>query len=89
MSFLGPEGRKQLRALGTVGTAGIELAVATVIGLFGGRWLDGVLGTAPWLQWIGLALGLTAGFRSLFRTARRVQQQLETDESSHDTNHDR
>jgi ATP synthase protein I len=84
MSLLGPEGRKQMRVLGSVGTAGIELAVATVVGLFGGRWLDGVLGTGPWLQWIGLALGLVAGFHNLFRITQRVQQQLAADDDSPD-----
>jgi ATP synthase protein I len=79
MSLLGPEGRKQVKVLGSVGTAGIELAVAMVIGLFGGRWLDGVFGTEPWLQWLGFGFGIAAGFRSLFRTARRVHKQLSTD----------
>jgi ATP synthase protein I len=84
MSLLGPEGRKQMRVLGTVGTAGIELAVATVVGLFGGRWLDGLLGTGPWLQWLGFGLGLFVGFRNLFRITRRVQQQMAADENQQD-----
>lgn len=88
MSLLGPEGRKQLKAVGFVGTAGIELAVSIVIGFFGGRWLDDWLGTAPWLQWIGFGLGLVAGFRNLFRVARRVQQKL-SEEEREDTDEDR
>ncbi|MFW6050333.1 MAG: AtpZ/AtpI family protein [Myxococcota bacterium] len=80
MSLLGPEGRNQLKALGNVGTAGIELVVSIVVGYFGGRWLDGWLGTGPWLMWIGFVLGLVAGFRNLFRVSRRIQQQLSREE---------
>lgn len=88
MPLLGPEGRQQLKAMGSVGTAGIELVVSTCIGYFGGMWLDGLLGTKPWLQWLGLALGLVAGFRNLFRIARKVQQQLTEDERHEDSNDD-
>jgi ATP synthase protein I len=57
-----------------VASVGIEFSVSTVIGMLGGRWLDGKLGTDPWLMIVGLLLGLVAGFRSLIRTARRVSQ---------------
>lgn len=76
MPLLGREGRAQVRVLARVGTIGIELVVSTVIGFFGGRWLDGELGTTPWLQWIGFAIGLAAGFRSLYRVTRRVHKEL-------------
>lgn len=89
MPLLDPEGRKQFKAMGSVGTAGIELAVATIVGFFGGMWLDGLLGTKPWLQWVGLALGLVAGFRNLFQVARKVQQQLSEDERVDEHNDDR
>jgi len=72
MPLIGPEGREQIKVAGRVGAIGLELAIAVVIGYFGGRWLDGKLGTAPWLMWIGLAFGLAAGFRSLYRLARRT-----------------
>jgi F0F1-type ATP synthase assembly protein I len=55
-------------------SVGIEFAVSTVIGLLGGRWLDGKLGTEPWLMIVGLLLGIVAGFRSLIRAARRANQ---------------
>ncbi len=72
MPLIGPEGREQLKVAGRVGAIGLELAIAIVIGYFGGRWLDGKLGTSPWLMWIGLGLGLVAGFRSLYRLARNT-----------------
>jgi ATP synthase protein I len=36
---------------------------------FLGRWLDGLLGTAPWLMIGGLAVGITGGLIHFFRTA--------------------
>jgi ATP synthase protein I len=72
--LLGPRGGRQLNTLTRVASVGIELALSTVIGLLGGRWLDGKLGTDPWLMLLGLLLGVAAGFRSLIRTARRANE---------------
>jgi len=60
-------------------SVGIELALSIVIGLLGGQWLDGKLGTKPWLMIVGLVLGSFAGFRSLIRTARKAQRETQTD----------
>ena len=67
-----PEGREQLKVALRYGAVGIELVVSIFIGYFGGTWLDGKLGTAPILQWVGLGLGLLAGFRSLYLLAKRT-----------------
>ncbi len=76
MSLLGPEGREQLRVLGHVGAVGVELVVASMLGFFGGRWLDAELGTEPWLKWIGFVLGLVAGAKSLYVLARQTRSDL-------------
>ena len=77
MPFLGPEGRKQLRRANRASSVGIELVlVSTLVGLFGGQWIDGQLGTEPWFMVIGLICGLIAGFRGLFsfvKHARKVE----------------
>jgi len=83
--FLGPEGRKQIQALGSVGNVGIELAVSICVGYFGGGWLDDKLGTEPWLRWVGLGFGIAAGFRSLYRLARKYQDQLDRDKSEEES----
>ena len=80
---LGPRGGRRLNAL-TFLSVGIELALSTVIGLLGGRWIDGKLGTSPWLMLLGLVLGVTAGFRSLIRTARRAREETEPPPSRDD-----
>lgn len=82
MALLDPEQRKQLLAAGRVSTVGLELALSIALGLLGGRWLDGKLGTEPWLQWIGFALGLAAGAISLYTVTRSMREQLDQDEDS-------
>ncbi len=50
-------------------TLGIQLAIAVVAFFFLGRWLDGLLGTSPWLMIAGVALGTVGGLVQFFRTA--------------------
>ncbi len=53
-------------------TAGLELSLSVVVGYFFGHWLDGVLGTDPYLMFVFLILGTVAGMRGLYQTAKRV-----------------
>lgn len=75
---LSPQGGRLLKASARLASVGIEFSISTVIGALGGRWLDGKLGTEPWLMIVGLVIGVAAGFRSLIRTARRAQRETET-----------
>lgn len=54
---------------------GLTFAVAILACLFLGRWLDGMLGTYPWLMIIGAALGLTLGFIHLITTLNALTKQ--------------
>jgi ATP synthase protein I len=65
------------KALGELSTVGLTLVVATVLGLAGGYYLDGWLGTSPWLTLIGLLLGIAAGFVNLFRTVNRAGRNVD------------
>lgn len=65
-----------------VSSVGIEMAVATAIGWGIGTWLDGRLGTTPWLMVAFLLLGIAAGFKGLLRTAKEIQRQATPPESS-------
>lgn len=69
MGLFGPGQGKQLRSANRVLAVGSELGIATLIGLFGGAWLDRRFGTGPWIMIIGLAIGAAAGFKSLMRLA--------------------
>jgi F0F1-type ATP synthase assembly protein I len=80
--LLNREQREQLKQLGSLSTIGIELGLSIALGYLGGRWLDGKLGTEPWLQWIGLGFGLAAGARSLYRVVRRAQRMMEEEGES-------
>lgn len=53
---------------------GVQLAAAMV--MFGGLgwWLDGKLGTAPWLLAAGCLVGAGGGMISLIRTALRFRK---------------
>lgn len=77
MALFGPEQKKQLRSANRVLAVGSELGIATLIGLFGGSWLDRRFGTGPWITFLGLALGLAAGIKSLMRLAPRPQTKNE------------
>jgi ATP synthase protein I len=57
----------------TLATVGINLVVATFIGLGMGWFIDHKLfheRTTPWFTLIFLLLGIVAGFRNIFRMAR-------------------
>lgn len=73
MGLFGPEQGKQLRSANRTLAVGSELGIATLIGLFGGSWLDRRFGTGPWLTFIGLAIGVAAGIKSLMRLAPKPQ----------------
>jgi formate hydrogenlyase subunit 3/multisubunit Na+/H+ antiporter MnhD subunit len=45
---------------------GFEIVMPVIVGVFGGRWLDGKLGTGPWLLLTGTVLGIAAGFLNFF-----------------------
>jgi len=65
--------REYYRAL-SASSVGIELAVSVLIGLFFGRWLDGRIGTAPWMMILFLCLGFAAGLRSIYRSVRHADR---------------
>ena len=45
----------------------MSFVFALVIGFGGGYWLDGLLGTKPWLSFIGFFVGLAAGVLNVYR----------------------
>lgn len=67
----GPDART-LKTLGQLSTIGLSFVFALVLGFAGGFWLDGRLGTSPWLSLLGFALGLAAGVLNVVRTMQSV-----------------
>lgn len=66
--------QKYWKELGKHGTLGLEFALSVLVGLFGGRWLDGWLGTGPWLSVCGFGFGVAAGFRALWRALQQANR---------------
>jgi ATP synthase protein I len=46
--------------------AGIQFAGSILLFLFAGYWLDGRLGSRPWLMILGAVVGAVAGFYSMY-----------------------
>ena len=53
--------------IGQLSTIGLSFVFALVIGFGAGYWLDGMLGTRPWLSFVGFFMGLAAGVLNVYR----------------------
>ena len=63
-----PSERAQVvRALGRYTGYGLTWALAVLLFLLIGYWLDGRLGTLPWLTILGAFIGAAGGFVSLYK----------------------
>jgi len=47
--------------------AGVQFVISILLFLYVGKWLDGRLGTAPWLLMAGVFVGAGAGFYIFYR----------------------
>lgn len=56
--------------LGQLSSVGMSFVLALAMGFGGGYWLDGALGTGPWLAFIGFFVGLAAGVLNVYRVMR-------------------
>jgi ATP synthase protein I len=74
--------RALFRELGKYSALGLELAIAVVLGLAIGHYLDKWLGTGPWMTVVWLGIGFAAGVRSLYRAALRSGKDLEKEEEA-------
>jgi ATP synthase protein I len=62
-----PTSRTTLQLIGQLSTIGFSFVFALVIGFAAGYWVDGMLGTTPWLAFVGFFLGLAAGVLNVYR----------------------
>ena len=56
--------------IGQLSTIGMSFVFALILGFGAGFWLDGVLGTKPWLTFIGFFFGLAAGVLNVYRVLK-------------------
>ena len=72
--------RELFRDLGRYSALGLEMAIAVILGLAIGYYLDKWLGTGPWMTVVWLGIGFAAGVRSLYRAALRSGREQEKEE---------
>jgi F0F1-type ATP synthase assembly protein I len=70
---------RMVEALAIASQVGIFLGAAVVVGVLGGSYLDGKLGTSPTFLIVGSLLGMVVGIYTAWRTAAfilgKVQKQ--------------
>jgi F0F1-type ATP synthase assembly protein I len=67
-------------------TLGLQLSLTVLVFFFLGKWLDGALGSAPWLMLAGIIVGIAGGMVSFVRKAMALgrQQDQESKDAAHD-----
>ena len=64
---------KRLAALGLLGV-GFFVAISIILGVVGGRWLDGKLNSEPVFLIIGLLLGIVVAFYGVYIMLRPLMK---------------
>jgi F0F1-type ATP synthase assembly protein I len=75
---IGESRGRAIRNIGAMSTVGLSFVLAVVLGALAGLWLDGLLGTSPWLFLLFFFLGVVAGVINVYRMAKKF---LEGDRS--------
>lgn len=57
-----------LQALAVTTTIGAELAITVLLGYYGGKYLDGIFASSPWLLLAGVLVGLAVGVVGVYKT---------------------
>ena len=57
---------------------GASMCACVLIGILGGIWLDGRLGTGPWLMFAGCLLGPAASFKVMFDLTAKYRKKPNT-----------
>lgn len=68
------ETKKLFRDLWYYSSLSFSIALAIVIGLAIGYWLDARYDTSPWCTLIFLGLGIIAGFRNIYLAMKKSQR---------------
>jgi len=63
--------RSWVKALSLLSQMGVTIVACILVGVFLGRFLDGVFGTTPWLTLVFSILGIAAAFKSIFDLASK------------------
>jgi ATP synthase protein I len=58
----------------SVGSLGLEMGLAVLVGWWIGQWLDTRFDTEPYLMLLFLGFGIAAAFKAMFRAARQAKR---------------
>jgi len=72
--FMKRETRRSIRELAYFSSLGFSIALAIFIGLAVGIYLDGQLGTHPWLTLVFIGIGIAAGFRNIALALKKIRK---------------
>jgi len=61
-----------MRKAGIASSIGLTMVASVLIGWYVGSWLDGKLGSSPWLMLTGTLMGIAAGFIEMANIAKRL-----------------
>jgi ATP synthase protein I len=75
--------KDEYKAIGSWSTLGLEIVLSILLAFFGGRWLDGRLGTEPWLSVIGFFFGCAAAVKAILRTLAEMKAVTLREEREH------
>ncbi|WP_319792468.1 AtpZ/AtpI family protein [Desulfatibacillum aliphaticivorans] len=72
--MMNKETLKFIREMSYFSSLGLSVALAIVIGLGLGVYLDRRFDTHPWLTFIGLGFGIAAGYRNIWLAHQKSQR---------------
>ena len=64
------QSKSTLSGISSVGKIALGLLLPILVGFFLGSYLDGKLGSSPWLTLLLLLLGISMGFWWLYKSAK-------------------
>lgn len=67
-----PDNNPKMKTLALTTTIASYLVGPLLVGLFGGKWIDGKLKTSPIFLIVGMLLGLAAGVYGLIRVLKET-----------------
>ena len=71
--------RQTAKALANFSQVGVTMAASVLIGVFLGKFLDGIFGTSPWLLLLFSFFGVGAAIKSLFNWSDEENHKEEGD----------
>ena len=76
---------RDIRQIGLLAAVPSLLLVAPLIGYLGGWWLDGKLGTEPYLSVIGIFMGIAAAGLEIYQLVKKASSKENKSDDGNET----